>query len=268
MSAVETYPGKEFLNSVQVTNRFGINRIPTKRNYTKSYTRRKTKDNKISRSTCFSVASATVRFNVTLLVCSCCGLICCILLLYGLCKIYFIYNLTYQTSIMVLDCGIVPQTKEIVIEIRMCFLGGQRLKQISIANGSSIGQWSDNISSSPTGLSNNRWIILPAKISENYRTEFSKKKQTLNLFKGLKIGSNYFLSPPDRKHSVYVYLARTPTLTAKCKEALNLAQRTFIKPASDPYLGKCVEQNREEADYLTNVLSKGRFNLHEGSELV
>ncbi|KAF3426419.1 hypothetical protein E2986_10811 [Frieseomelitta varia] len=79
---------------------------------------------------------------------------------------------------------------------------------------------------------------------------------TINQAEYAKSSPNYFLSPPDRKHSVYVYLARTPTLTAKCKEALNLAQRTFIKPASDPYLGKCVEQNREEADYLTNVLSK------------
>ncbi|KAF3426418.1 hypothetical protein E2986_10811 [Frieseomelitta varia] len=33
-----------------------------------------------------TISPTTVRFNVTLLVCSCCGLICCILLLYGLCK--------------------------------------------------------------------------------------------------------------------------------------------------------------------------------------
>lgn len=33
-----------------------------------------------------TISPTTVWFNVTLLVCSCCGLICCILLLYGLCK--------------------------------------------------------------------------------------------------------------------------------------------------------------------------------------
>ncbi|KAK9301970.1 hypothetical protein QLX08_005881 [Tetragonisca angustula] len=33
-----------------------------------------------------TISPTTVRFNVTLFVCSCCGLICCILLLYGLCK--------------------------------------------------------------------------------------------------------------------------------------------------------------------------------------
>ncbi|XP_043512523.1 uncharacterized protein LOC122529994 isoform X3 [Frieseomelitta varia] len=36
-----------------------------------------------------TISPTTVRFNVTLLVCSCCGLICCILLLYGLCKSAF-----------------------------------------------------------------------------------------------------------------------------------------------------------------------------------
>ncbi|XP_060811158.1 uncharacterized protein LOC132904556 isoform X3 [Bombus pascuorum] len=36
-----------------------------------------------------TISPTTVRFNVTLLICSCCGVICSILLLYGLCKSTF-----------------------------------------------------------------------------------------------------------------------------------------------------------------------------------
>ncbi|XP_076385614.1 uncharacterized protein LOC100876698 isoform X4 [Megachile rotundata] len=36
-----------------------------------------------------TISPTTVRFNVTLLICSCCGVICSILLLYGLCKSSF-----------------------------------------------------------------------------------------------------------------------------------------------------------------------------------
>ncbi|XP_034184383.1 uncharacterized protein LOC117606226 isoform X7 [Osmia lignaria lignaria] len=55
-----------------------------------------------------TISPTTVRFNVTLLICSCCGVICSILLLYGLCKdqrVFLIPWIIVVTTICFVDIG-------------------------------------------------------------------------------------------------------------------------------------------------------------------
>ncbi|XP_043586765.1 uncharacterized protein LOC122569588 isoform X2 [Bombus pyrosoma] len=55
-----------------------------------------------------TISPTTVRFNVTLLICSCCGVICSILLLYGLCKdqrVFLIPWIIVIVTICFIDVG-------------------------------------------------------------------------------------------------------------------------------------------------------------------
>ncbi|XP_012146160.1 uncharacterized protein LOC100876698 isoform X2 [Megachile rotundata] len=55
-----------------------------------------------------TISPTTVRFNVTLLICSCCGVICSILLLYGLCKdqrVFLIPWIIVVGTICIVDVG-------------------------------------------------------------------------------------------------------------------------------------------------------------------